>query len=183
MSDNQGSIHDNKGENLAAIFLAFSFIIALGASGILSYRWIRYEWLGKAEKLEFLWEQDLKKLAQENKLPPFWSEIKSYEVFGGTELAKDWAKKITPPIKLNPKGKYQLEILLLSFKEEDRLGAVIQYDAVEIESKNLVWEIGRTFLLKGKPDPLLTEKSDTAPEKTATESIKTDTHPVVEEEK
>ena len=99
-------------------------------------------------RLERLWAEDVADLAEAKKLPPFWNDIQKVEMYGGDTQAKDWARKIEVPIKTNPQGTHKLEVLLLTWEENGKRGAVIQYDAVDLKSQNMVWELGRTFILQ-----------------------------------
>src|SRR5690606_4847569 len=64
-------------------------------------------------------------------------------------LAKKWLAEIESPIQVTKEGTHKLEVLLLSWEEGEKLGAVIQYDLVDMKTQNLLWELGRTFILKG----------------------------------
>ena len=66
-----------------------------------------------------------------------------------TDKAKDWQKSLHIPIATVPNGKYRLELLLISWEEGETEGAIIQYNLVNLETMNMEWELGRTFILKG----------------------------------
>jgi hypothetical protein len=106
-------------------------------------------WLNSpAARLQALWESDLELLGTAHKLPPQFANIREVALKPATATAKEWAKNLKIPIALNSQGQYRLEILLLSFEEEGTIGAIMQYDLVDLKSDNLVWEVGRTFILE-----------------------------------
>lgn len=114
----------------------------------------KFESLDEAKKLEHLWQQDLENLRQAGKLPKAFRQIQSIRLIPGSEQAQDWLKKIQVPIPVQKDGNYLLEILVLSWNEGEVLGAIIQYNLVELPSQNMLWELGRTFLLRGDQETL-----------------------------
>lgn len=100
-----------------------------------------------SEKLEILWNKDIQLLKQTKSLPSAWYDIDHVEFYGGTEIAKSWLNEMTVPIEVKPKGHYTLEVLLVDWKENQKAGAMIQYNLVDQKSGNMVWELGRTLIL------------------------------------
>lgn len=100
------------------------------------------------KKLEYLWAQDLKLLEQSKAMPEAWSKVRDLEIHGGTDIAKLWLKEMTIPLEVRPKGQYTLEILLVDWVESGKTGAMIQYNLVDQKTGNMVWELGRTLILK-----------------------------------
>jgi hypothetical protein len=123
--------------------------LALSAYVLLDYWAFRNS--HPVQKLDRLWAEDIKLLETSNKLPKGWFKLKNIELYGGTDEAKAWLKRLNVPIKTTKDGTHSLEILLLVFDEDGKKGAAIQYDMVDIKTKNLVWELGRTFILSGEP--------------------------------
>lgn len=100
--------------------------------------------------LERVWAQDIQHLLEKEKLPSYWNNIRIIEKIPANDdiLAAEWVKSVSPPVKVNPDGKYSLEILFLSQKNEAEEKAVIQHHIIHIPSGNSVWELGRTYQLK-----------------------------------
>jgi hypothetical protein len=102
-----------------------------------------------ATRLETLWTRDLQRLREAKVLPKGFEDIQSIELTAATELTRKWQKHLHIPIKTSPAGHYRLEILLLSWDEGNTLAAIVQYNLIDLRSKDMVWELGRTFILKG----------------------------------
>lgn len=128
------------------------FTLGAGATLILGYKQYEFTSSPPIERLQLLWENDLDLLKGQNKLPQAWYDIREVRLIPATEQAKEWAKLINVPIKLNPKGQHELDALLLTWEEDDTLGAVVQYSLIESQSKNMIWELGRTYILRGDPN-------------------------------
>lgn len=129
-------------------------ITALFGFGYALWDYQSFQALPPPEKLERLWKNDIRKLKKAQKLHPGWKNIAEIESFAGTDPAKKWLKEIQIPIATQVNGDHKLEVLLLSWEDEGKIGAVIQYNLVDKKSGNMVWELGRTFILNEKPDPL-----------------------------
>ena len=100
-----------------------------------------------AEKLEKVWQQDLENLHSQNKLPSYWSDIRTVEREPAQDdsLANQWVKSVASPIVINPNGQYKLEILFISQTDSGQTRAVVQHHLIHIPSGNSVWELGRTY--------------------------------------
>ena len=130
--------------------------------------WIAYVQLGVSyytkppySKLIASWTDDVHNLEKMKKLPKEWSEIRELDIKGDNSWPiQDWLGKIRdqkpkpgseslqkPPIKLNPKGRYKLEVFLIHWIEGYRYGAVIQYHLVDLATTNTIWELDRTYHL------------------------------------
>lgn len=125
------------------------FVFILGIlvlwSGSIGY--VLLQEASPVEKLESLWNKDIHLLKQSKALPPAWDSIDHVEFYGGTETAKNWLSEMNVPVEVKPKGLYTLEVLLVDWKENQKAGAMIQYNLVEQKSGNMVWELGRTLIL------------------------------------
>ena len=86
-----------------------------------------------------LWENDLELLSETSSLPKFWQQIKTIQITPSSELAKKWTKSVSPPIAINPKGTYRLEILIISWDEEKEHGVIIQYNLIDLKTENMDW--------------------------------------------
>ena len=88
-------------------------------------------------------------LKASNKLPAGWNSIKEIQLIPATDKAKLWLKSMHVPILLKSDGAYKLEVLMISWDEGQDVGAIVQYNLVELKTNNMVWELGRTFVLSG----------------------------------
>lgn len=102
----------------------------------------------QVERLQSLWNQDVTDLENAKALPEGWYRIKSIEFYSGDNGAQKWIdEKLRPPQKTRVNGTHRLEILLLSFEDKGKIGAIVQYNLVDIKTQNMEWELGRTFYL------------------------------------
>ena len=132
---------------------ALIFISIAGISKVF-HDFFTYKTLPSEEKLIHLWKKDLLTLKEHKKIPKFWNQIRNIEMIPGDNTSRIWLEKIKPPISTNKNGKVNLEILVLSWKDEDdgSFGAIIQYDAIDIKTHNLIWELGRTYHFSAKKE-------------------------------
>lgn len=91
------------------------------------------------KKINILWKKDLHNLIKKNIPPKEWHEIKSIE-WNNKELAK----YLKPPVTLKKEGNYHLKIYTYLLNE-NYSALVIQYDLINTQNKNLIWEFSRTF--------------------------------------
>lgn len=112
------------------------------------------------KRFERQWADDVAQLEASPKLPKPWFDVAEVEVFGGTPESKGWLRQIHIPVEAkNPKsGKYKLEVLVVPWDEDGKSGVMVQYNLVELKSKNMIYELGRTLVISdGKTkEPLKT---------------------------
>lgn len=104
------------------------------------------------------WSRDLIKLQKQK--PEFWKNIYQFTLIPGNRESQRWAKNIASKIRIprNPKGEFQIEAILIYWREGVSVGATLQYSVIDIKSKNTVFETGTTYNLgkikksKKKPD-------------------------------
>lgn len=94
------------------------------------------------------WHQDVETLEASGKLPKPWFAIKDLEIYGGTPESKAWLKRIKHPLKTKLAGTHKLEVLVVAWEEDGKNGVLVQYNLVDLKSQNMVWELGRTLILK-----------------------------------
>lgn len=99
------------------------------------------------QKLQRLWEQDIERLRKAGQLPEAWDDIHEVKYFGGSDQARKWQENLRFPEDLDKEGRHHLEVLLLIWQEDERTGAILQYNLVESASNEMIWELGRTFTL------------------------------------
>ena len=90
------------------------------------------------QKLNFLIQQDLAKLALAEHLPKSWDRIRSIELFGEASKQKSWLKFIDPPVRLRPNGDRHLEMQVLPWQIGKEKGVSVNYHLIDIASKNTV---------------------------------------------
>lgn len=127
---------------------ALSFFLAVIISVYVAYSYHQFKNLSEEQRLENLITADFAKLRANNVLPRFFDSISKIETQSGTEQAKEWLKKIKFPFKEKQDGEFTIEVLLMSFEEDEKLAAVIQYNVVDNKTHDMVWEFARTFYLK-----------------------------------
>lgn len=109
------------------------------------------------KKFEKQWADDVAQLEASPKLPKPWFDVKEVEVFGGDPASRGWLKEIHIPVgQKNPEGQHKLEVLVVPWEEGGKAGVMIQYNLVDLKTKNMIYELGRTLILsEGKSkDPL-----------------------------
>lgn len=128
------------------------------AAGLLAYvlldSWsLRHEPLFK--RLETQWADDVRLLEKSHKLPPVWYDVKDIQVIGGTPETRQWLQLIHVPLHANPKGHHHMEILVVAWEENGKRGALVQYNIEDGKTRNMLLELGRTFILSKpeKPSP------------------------------
>jgi hypothetical protein len=123
--------------------------VAICLVGLFTYRHYRIAfWLKPpADKFYQSWNEDLHLLQRTQKLPKEWSEIKEISVKGDNSPVQEWILKVRPPIQKNPNGHYRLDVFIIHWIEDNRYGAVVQYDLIDLKNNNTIWEISRTYKL------------------------------------
>lgn len=109
------------------------------------------------KKFEKQWADDVAQLEASPKLPKPWFDVREVELIGGTPESRGWLKEIHIPVVVKkPDGQHKLEVLIVPWEEDGKTGVMIQYNLVDLKSKNMIYELGRTLVLsepKSK-DPL-----------------------------
>jgi hypothetical protein len=136
----------------ARFFGLLILFVGIGLGTIIGLPYLKFATGSPAQRLEYLWQRDIETLREAKKLPPGFDDIKEIVLIPATDNAKTWIKEIKVPLQVKTEGKHKMEVLMLSFEEEHVLGAIVQYNLVELKSENMIWELGRTFVLEGDPD-------------------------------
>lgn len=128
-----------------------SSVVLLGLS-FLSVRFLKsndYEfWVAPpAKKFEISIKRDLSHLLSTNALPKEWSEIALFEIKTDASPAQDWISEKVLNISKNEKGKFKLQVFVSLWIEGSRYGTLVQYDLVDLKTKNTVWETNRNYKL------------------------------------
>ena len=127
-------------------WLSFAFAILI--SVYVAYSYYEMTQLSQEHKLEKFIAADLETLRSHRVLPASFDSVSHLEVQTGTEQARKWLEKIKLPIEQKQDGEFKLEVLLMSFEDDDgKTAAIIQYNIVNNKTHDMVWELGRTFYL------------------------------------
>jgi hypothetical protein len=102
------------------------------------------------ERLSALWKSDLQKLKGHGSLPKAWGEIGTLKLKPLSRRAKAWIKGTIAPIPVKPQGPHTLEVLVDDWEDQGDYGVVMTYQLIEGGSGELLWELGRTYVLKKK---------------------------------
>lgn len=120
--------------------------LAISAYIVLDYWHLRNAPLYK--RFERQWAQDIDSLEKSRKLPPPWFDVAEVELIGGNPEGKKWLKQIKVPVDAkNAKGHHKLEVLIVPWHEDGKDGVMLQYNLVDLKTKNMIFELGRTLLL------------------------------------
>lgn len=135
---------------MRALLLLIGGLFAVGSMSLVSLAVALYILKNEAsppERLEILITNDLNILSESNSLPKELHQLANVEVFGGTDATKIWIQKMKFPFKTSEEGTHDLEVLLVDWTENSKEGVMVQYNLNEKASGNMVWELGRTFIL------------------------------------
>lgn len=101
----------------------------------------------ETDRLQMLWQKDLEILESQNKLPESWQSVKEIKYSSGSPVAKAWLNKVKAPIQLVGNGKNRIEIFMDSWREDGKYGVVIQYQTIDLATRNTIHEFGRTLTI------------------------------------
>lgn len=102
--------------------------------------------LGK--RFERQWRADIRQLEDSGKLPKPWSDLREVVIIGGTPETKKMLRQLNHhPVKTKNDGQHRMEVLIVAWEEEGVQGVLVQYNIEEVESKENVYELGRTLIL------------------------------------
>lgn len=131
-----------------------SLLLMCGAIGIVAFILLDF-WKSRNDplymRLEQMWSDDIRQLEASSKLPKQWFDIQEIEMIGGTPESKSWLRRIKVPLKVKEGGCCKLEVLLVAWEETGTYGSLVQYNIVDLKTKNTLWELGRTFILAQEP--------------------------------
>ena len=130
----------------AGLTLLFASLAALVFAVAIVFR-IGY-WLSPPiEKFQQSWAEDIQLLEGSGKLPKEWKSIRSIKVEAANPPATDWSATALPPVQITSDGKYRLDVFVIHWLEGFRYGVVIQYNLIDLQTQNKIWELGRTLKL------------------------------------
>ena len=100
-----------------------------------------------AKKFAMATRNDMKLLEKNHSLPKIWSKIKKIELSSDASHVQDWLNADAFDIPKTNNGDYTLDIFVSEWIDGYRYGALVQYDLIDIKTKNTVWELNRTYKL------------------------------------
>ena len=129
--------------------MAILLVLATGFIGYGSAAKIKYAKSSPEVRLLSLWRKDVQVLEASGLLPPPWFQITDIDLIPGDDAARDWASRVSPPIKVAGQGDYQLRVLLISWVDEaeQEQGALVEYHLIHKPTGNTEWELARTYTL------------------------------------
>lgn len=104
--------------------------------------------LTPSEQLRKLVEDDFAKLQRGHQLPEQWSTLINVEFKVRSDLARALLGSAKFNIPIVPKGTHFLEVEILDLPDETNPGIILQASLFDIQSKNKIFEIGRTYTMK-----------------------------------
>lgn len=110
---------------------------------------LKYEMGSPGYRLEEQWQKDLQELQKGGHLPAAWSDVREIQLIPATDDARLWLKDVHTPIALKSSGKHKLEILIVSWEEGAKKGAMLMHHLLELPSENMIFEISRSYELSG----------------------------------
>lgn len=141
-----------KTQKFARIFGLVLTFLGMAIAATLISQHLRFSFANPAARLQILWEQDLQLLRAAKKLPPGFDDVKEIQIIPGSDNAKVWLKEIQVPIKVRNEGQHKMEVLVLTWEEGEVKGAIVQHNLVDLKTNNMIWELGRTYVLEGDTD-------------------------------
>jgi|GEM_PF-1588487 hypothetical protein len=139
-------------EFMKALSLA-AVVFALTLLGLACVGFVLNKEALPVDKLQQFLVEDVQKLEQAHALPAGVHSLSQLELHGGTERAREWLKSLKFPFPVKKDGTHTLEILLVDWNEGTKDGVMVQYNLVDNKSGNMIWELGRTFILKDSASP------------------------------
>ena len=127
----------------AAIALAIVLMVIISAQRADVSFWFA----PPAKKFAMATRTDMTLLEKNHYFPKVWSNIKSIEVSSDASHVQDWLKADAFDIPKKSNGDYSLNIFVSEWIDGYRYGALVQYDLIDIKTKNTVWELNRTYKL------------------------------------
>ena len=113
-----------------------------------------------AKRFAQLWQKDLDYLSTLKGFPK-WNEINGASFVSGNHLARSLLLQVDLPKQLNQlqlrnkigsqtdgitSSNFDLEIVVVSWKDAKETGLVVQYELTDSKTKNKKWEFSRTLI-------------------------------------
>lgn len=134
---------------LGQFFGAFLILVSIAIGFHFGLPLLKYEMGSPGYRLEELWQKDLEALQSGGHLPAAWNDIREIQLIPATDDARLWLKDVHTPIQLKASGHHKLEILIVSWQEGAKKGAMLMHHLMELPSENMIFEISRSYELSG----------------------------------
>jgi hypothetical protein len=130
-----------------------SLILLCLAVAVMAYVALDF-WTGRNapyyKRFERQWREDVRRLEKSGKMPKFWFDVGEVVVTGGTADTRSWLQRIQVPVVARKNGNFKLDILVVAWEENGKIGALVQYNVSDRNNGNGMWELGRTLILDDK---------------------------------
>ena len=90
-------------------------------------------------------ENDFLELSEVGKLPAEWSQVSKVEFRSISDFSGMLIGTSRPHFNLNKNGSKYLEIDFIDLKDNQNPGLILQASLFDLNSKNKIFEIGRTY--------------------------------------
>ncbi|MEK7357455.1 MAG: hypothetical protein AAB250_13470, partial [Bdellovibrionota bacterium] len=128
----------------------FGFILVIaalivGAAVAAQVYNVEYWLLPSKQKFAQNWQNDVAALEKSGKLPESWQQIREIVVKTDNSPAQTWVVGLEAPIKKKQDGFFRLDVFVAHWIDDDRYGALIQYNLVDLRDGNTTWELSRNL--------------------------------------
>lgn len=130
----------NKKLAIPVILIALLGLSILVSRPLAELNWSRWP---IHKKMSFLITLEIERYRLDPKNFPFFSSVKEIKIVSSQDEVFKQLK--FPKVHLDASGKHELEILLHLEKTSQKNAILVQYDMVDLTSKNVVWEHSRFF--------------------------------------
>lgn len=94
-------------------------------------------------------ESDLSELRLSKRLPSGWDSIKTVTFLPADSEQKPYLANIRSLFPINKDGALELIIDVVEIDEEEQKSIILQMSLIDLNSRNKIWELGRTYRLNG----------------------------------
>ena len=126
-------------------FLLIILALIVGAAAAAQYYNVDYWLLPSKDKFAVQWKKDVGTLEKSGKLPEGWQQIREISIKTDASPAQNWVVGLEAPMKKKPDGTYKLEVFIAHWIDNDKYGALIQYNLVDLRTGNTTWELSRNL--------------------------------------
>ncbi len=129
------------------LFVAFIFLLLTAVASLAFIFDLPYWLQPPAERFATAWREDLALLRATGHFPPAWDELANVEFSSNESTVQDWFKATASPFRTRKGAQYKLQILAIHFIDKHRYGVMIQYNWIDLKTKNTVGELARTLTI------------------------------------
>lgn len=119
-------------------------VVVLVAVGLFYYRYLS----GRETipvRLSRAINDDLTSLINAKAVPANISKIRGFQISTEGSTFKPWIDEVKIGVPVTKDGTHGLEVFIFFFIDEQKLGANVQYNLVEIKTNNTEWETTRSY--------------------------------------